>query len=302
MGNGTGTARVGTAVLPAAGLGTRFLPATKAVPKELLPLVDKPALQYGIEECARAGIDDVVLVTSRGKASMEDHFDRDALLEQALEAKGKDDLLAAVRHVQQLATITSVRQPEPLGLGHAVLMAAEHVGDRSFAVLLPDDIIDPADHVLERMIELHEQSGRGVVCVIEVPDDETHRYGVVDAKATDDPDVFEVRDLVEKPAPGTSPSNLAIVARYVLPGRIFELLRTQAPGAGGEIQLTDAMKALADEEPLLAYRHTGTRHDSGELLGWLQANVRLAAGHDQIGEDFTAWLRSFVDELDGGGS
>ncbi len=285
---------VRSAVLPAAGLGTRFLPATKAIPKELLPLVDRPAIQYAVEECARAGLEDVVLVTSRGKAALEDHFDRDVLLEQALEAKGKDELLAAVRHAAGLAHLTAVRQPQPLGLGHAVLMAADHVGDRSFAVLLPDDLIDPADPLLERMIALHQRSGQGVVSVIEVPEDQTHRYGIVNAKPTDEDDVFEVTELVEKPAPGTAPSNLSIVARYVLPGRIFEILRDLPPGRGGEIQLTDAMQVLADEQPLLAVRHDGLRHDSGELLGWLQANVTMAATRDGVREDFVPWLRDFV--------
>lgn len=297
MTSSAGDFAVRTAVLPAAGLGTRFLPATKAIPKELLPLVDRPAIQYAIEECARAGLDDVVLVTARGKAAMEDHFDVDPLLEQALEAKGKDELLARVREVTGLARITAVRQPRPLGLGHAVLMAAEHVGDRSFAVLLPDDLIDPADPLLERMVELHQRSGQGVVSVIEVPEDETHRYGIVNAIPTDEPDVFEVTELVEKPAPGTAPSNLSIVARYVLPGRIFELLRDQPPGRGGEIQLTDAMQALAREQPLLAVRHDGQRHDSGELLGWLQANVTMAAGREGVREQFVPWLKQFVDTL-----
>ncbi len=291
---------VRTAVLPAAGLGTRFLPATKSVAKELLPLVDRPAIQYAVEECSRAGLDDVVLVTSRGKSAMEDHFDHDPQLEQALEAKGKDELLATVRHASTLAKVTAVRQPRPLGLGHAVLMAAEHVGDASFAVLLPDDIIDPDDHLLEQMVALHQREGRAVVAVMEVPDDQTHRYGIVDVRPTDEDGVFDVHDLVEKPAPGTAPSNLAIVARYVLPGRIFELLRDQPPGAGGEIQLTDALQSLAREAPILAIRHDGRRHDSGELLGWLEANVRLGIRHKGIGDDLLAILRDVVAEADRG--
>lgn len=294
--------RVTAAVLPAAGLGTRFLPATKAVPKEMLPLVDKPAIQYAIEECARAGLDDILLVTGMGKQSMEDHFDRRLDLEARLEADGKDDLLAAVRDVADLANIHSVRQPEALGLGHAVLMGARHVGDRSFAVLLGDDLIDPADPFLERMIEVHQRDGRAVVAVMEVPEDQTHRYGVVAAKPTDEPDVFEVTDLVEKPAPGTAPSNLIVIGRYVLPGRIFPILEGLAPGRGGEIQLTDALQHLAQEEPIVAIRFDGVRHDSGELLGWLQANIRLAAQRPDVGPGLLEWLRTWVDSDEAGGA
>lgn len=290
---------VTAALLPAAGLGTRFLPATKAVPKEMLPLVDRPAIQYAIEECARAGLDDVLFVTGMGKGALEDHFDRRLDLEARLEADSKDELLARVRDVTELATIHSVRQPEALGLGHAVLMGASHIGDKSFVVLLPDDLIDPEDELLERMIEVHRRDGRAVVAVIEVPEDQTHRYGVVAATPTDEADVFEVSALVEKPAPGTAPSNLIIVARYVLPGRIFDILRDQPPGRGGEIQLTDALQTLASQEPILAVKYEGKRLDSGELLGWLQANVELGSRHPEVGEDLVDWLRTWLDARDG---
>ncbi|MFT5222735.1 MAG: UTP--glucose-1-phosphate uridylyltransferase [Glaciecola sp.] len=286
--------RVTAAVLPAAGLGTRFLPATKAIPKEMLPLVDKPALQYTIEECVRAGLDDIVLVTGEGKEAMEAHFEARPGLEERLASSGKHELLAKVTDASSMGTITSVLQAEALGLGHAVLMAAEHVGERSFAVLLGDDLIDPADHFLERMIELHELHGRAVVAVMEVPEDQTHRYGVVESTPTDDPDVFEVTALVEKPEPGTAPSNLIIIGRYVLPGRIFSILRDLPPGRGGEIQLTDALQILAAQEPIIAIRFDGVRHDSGELFGWLQANVRLAAEREDVGPELLAWLREWV--------
>lgn len=285
------------AVLPAAGLGTRFLPASKAVPKEMAPIVDKPAIQYMIEECSRAGLDDILLVTGIGKVHMEDHFDRRLDLEHALEEKGKLDLLEEVQALAELATIHSVRQPIPLGLGHAVLMGRGHVGHDSFAVLLGDDIVDPAEPFLERMLEVHERTGRAVVAVMEVPEDQVHLYGVVTATETDEPGVYDVSELVEKPSADEAPSNLAVIGRYVLPGEIFEILEKTQPGRGGEIQLTDALNTLAAREPIVAVRLDGVRHDVGDKLGFLKATVHLGTERDDLGPDFTAWLREFVEQL-----
>jgi len=284
------------AVLPVAGLGTRSLPATKAVPKELLPLVDKPAIQYLVEECARAELDDVVFVTSAGKSALEDHFDRLPGLEAALAAKGKDDDLALVTELADLATIHSVRQPQPLGLGHAVLMAADHVGDASFAVLLGDDIVDPNTPFLERMIAAHERTGRGVIALLEVEPEAAALYGIATVEPGDAHDEFLVTDLVEKPPIDEAPSNLAVIGRYVLPGAIFDVLRDTPPGRGGEIQLTDALRTLAQDEPLIGIRVDAPRYDIGDKLGFVTATVALAAERPDLGPGLLAWLRDFVAE------
>lgn len=280
------------AVLPVAGYGTRFLPASKAVPKEMLPLVDKPAVQYIVEECARAGVDDVLLVTSTGKAALEDHFDRHLELEAALERKGKDDLLAVTRETDQLATIASVRQPEQLGLGHAVLMARQHVGDASFVVVLGDDIVDPEDRFLERMLDVHERSGRPTVALMEVPEDQTHLYGIATVEPTDDEDVVAITGMVEKPPSGEAPSRLAIIGRYVLPGAVFDVLEDTPRGAGGEIQLTDALVTLAEDAPLRGVVYRGVRHDVGDRLGFLRATVDLALLREDLAPAFEEYLRA----------
>jgi UTP--glucose-1-phosphate uridylyltransferase len=287
------------AVLPVAGLGTRFLPATKAVPKEMMPLVDRPAVQYVVEECVRAGLDDVLLITSTGKSAIEDHFDRRLDLEAALADKGKDDELAAVRDLAELATLHSVRQGEPLGLGHAVLMAAGHVdAGESFAVLLGDDLIDPAEPFLERMIEAHQRTGRPVVALMEVPADEVDQYGVADVEPGDRDGEFRIRRLVEKPAVDEAPSNLIVVGRYVLPGSIFDVLRQTPPGRGNEIQLTDALQTMAAEQPIVGLRLDAQRHDTGDKLGFLKATVQIAAARDDVGPDFVSWLRDWLAEQD----
>ena len=286
-----GTSAVHKAVLPVAGLGTRFLPATKAVPKEMMPIVDRPAIQYIVEECVDAGLDDILFVTGAGKSALEDHFDRRPDLEEALKAKGKEAELAEVLRLAELAHIHSVRQGEPLGLGHAVLMGREHVGDQSFAVVLGDDIADPEDHFLERMIGVHTERGRPVVAVMEVPDEQVSLYGIVTATETDEEGVFEVTDLVEKPDPDEAPSNLAVIGRYVLPPETFDVLEQTPPGRGNEIQLTDALKTLASDEPILAVRYDGVRHDTGDKLGFLKATVQMALQRDDVGADFRAWLR-----------
>jgi UTP--glucose-1-phosphate uridylyltransferase len=286
------------AVIPAAGYGTRFLPATKAQPKEMIPVVDRPAIQYMVEEAVRAGLDDVLLVTSQGKESLSDHFDRNLELEAALEKKGKSDELDEIRRLARLGRVHTVRQGEQLGLGHAVLQARGHVGAEPFAVLLGDDIIDPEVPFLERMIEEFSRSGRPVVAVMPVPEEEVSLYGVVAGEARED-GVIEVTDLVEKPDRDEAPSNLAIIGRYVLPAEIFGVIEATPPGRGGEIQLTDAIKTMAEDEPILAIVHDGERHDVGDKMGFLKATVKLAAQRSDLRDEFLTWLREFVDDDEG---
>ena len=289
--------KVSKAVVPAAGLGTRFLPATKATPKEMLPVVDKPAIQYVVEEAVAAGLDDVLLVTGRNKNTLENHFDRNWELESALEAKGDDDRLQRVREAAVTADIHYTRQGDPRGLGHAVLCAARHVGNEPFAVLLGDDLIDVRDKLLSRMLEVQQAHGGSVVALMEVPRESIHLYGCAEVAATGEDDVVLVRDLVEKPDTDEAPSNLAIIGRYVLPPRIFEVLRETEPGRGGEIQLTDALRTLAStpgEEPVHGVVFRGRRYDTGDRLDYLKTVVRLAADRDDLGPEFLAWLHEFV--------
>ena len=287
------------AVVPAAGLGTRFLPATKATPKEMLPVVDKPAIQYVVEEAAAAGLNDVLMVTGRGKRALEDHFDRAYELEQALATKGDLDRLAQVRESADLATVHYVRQGEPLGLGHAVLCAAEHVGDHPFAVLLGDDLIDPRDPLLPRMIEVRAARGGSVLALLEVPREQIHLYGCAAVEPTGEPDVLRVTDLVEKPSADEAPSSYAVIGRYVLDGSVFPALRETAPGKGGEIQLTDAIKSLVDRPDTegggvhgVVFR--GRRYDTGDRLDYLKAVVRLACDREDLGPPLRAWLQEYV--------
>jgi UTP--glucose-1-phosphate uridylyltransferase len=290
------------AVIPAAGLGTRFLPATKATPKEMLPVVDKPAIQYVVEEAVAAGLRDVLLITGRGKRPLEDHFDRAWELEAVLAAKGDDERLAQVRESADLADVHYVRQGDPKGLGHAVLVGSEHVGDEPFAVLLGDDMIDPRDPLLQRMIEVQQQRGGSVVAFIEVSPAQISLYGCGAVVDTDDPDVKRVTDLVEKPDPAEAPSNLAIIGRYVLHPAVFDVLRTTPPGRGGEIQLTDALKTLASMPAEVggtvhAVVFSGRRYDTGDRSDYLRTIVRLAAEREDLGPDFRAFLRGFVADL-----
>lgn len=285
--------RVTKAVIPAAGLGTRFLPATKSTPKELLPVVDKPAIEYVVEEAARAGLTDVLLVSGRGKRSVEDHFDRAPELEAALEAKGDEHRLALVRASTNLANVHSVRQGEPRGLGHAVLCAAAHVGDEPFAVLLGDDLIDPRDPLLETMLKVQAERGGSVVALMEVPREQIAMYGCASVADAED-DVVRVTGLVEKPDPDEAPSNLAVIGRYVLSPGIFEELRQTEPGRGNEIQVTDAMQRLLAHEPMHGVVFRGRRYDTGDRSDYLKAVVRLAVERPDIGPDFLAWLREFV--------
>ncbi|MGA8114626.1 MAG: UTP--glucose-1-phosphate uridylyltransferase [Actinocatenispora sp.] len=287
--------RATKAVIPAAGFATRFLPASKAVPKELFPVVDKPALQYIVEEASSAGLSDVLLITGRGKSSMVDHFDRRLDLEAALEAKGDTDRLEAVREPGELASLHSSRQPEPLGLGHAVSCAEDHVGNSPFAVMLGDDLIDERDPLLPVMLDLQAETGGIVLALLEVPWEEVHKYGVASVRETDRDDLVEVTGLVEKPSRDEAPSNLTVVGRYVLPAAIFDALRRTAPGRGGEIQLTDAMATLLDEgTPVHGVVFRGRRYDTGDPTGYLKAVVQVACARDDLGPDFREWLGRYV--------
>ncbi|GID25192.1 UTP--glucose-1-phosphate uridylyltransferase [Paractinoplanes brasiliensis] len=284
------------AVIPAAGLATRFLPATKAVPKELLPVVDRPVLQYIVEEAAAAGITDILLVTGRGKTSMVDHFDRRPDIEARLADKGDDQRLAAVRRTSELADIYTVRQGEPLGLGHAVGTAASHVGDNPFAVLLGDEFVEEDKPLLPAMLDLQARTGGIVLALGEVKPEETSRYGIASVNpSAEGGDVVEITGLVEKPSPDEAPSNLAVLGRYILPAGIFEAIENTKPGSGGEIQLTDAMaQLLADGVPVHGIVYRGHRYDTGMPLGYLQTVVMLAAKRDDLGEEFRSWLAEFV--------
>jgi UTP--glucose-1-phosphate uridylyltransferase len=292
--------RVSKAVIPAAGLGTRFLPATKATPKEMLPVVDKPAIQYVVEEAVSAGLSDVLMITGRNKRPLEDHFDRNYELEEALTRKGDESRLARVRESSDLATMHYVRQGDPKGLGHAVLCAEPHVGDQPFAVLLGDDLIDPRDPLLSRMISVQEQYGGSVVALMEVDPESIHLYGSAAIAPTAAPDVVRVTDLVEKPTTDKAPSFYAVIGRYVLDPAVFETLKKTQPGRGGEIQLTDALRELAlrddDGGPVHGVVFTGRRYDTGDRGDYLRAIVRLACEREDLGPDFRTWLREYVAE------
>jgi UTP--glucose-1-phosphate uridylyltransferase len=285
--------RAAKAVIPAAGLATRFLPATKAVPKELLPVVDRPVLQYIVEEAAAAGLHDVLLITGRGKTSMVDHFDRRPDLEQRLAEKGDEERLAAITRPSELAEIYTCRQGEQLGLGHAVSYAESHVGGEPFAVLLGDEFMDD-ESLLVSMLDLQARTGGIVIALLEVEPDEVSRYGICSVTNTDG-NTVEITGLVEKPPVGEAPSNLAIIGRYILPSAIFDAIRRTGPGSGGEIQLTDAMALLlAEGTPVHGIVHRGVRYDTGMPLGYLQAVVQLACGRDDLGPAFRDWLVDFV--------
>ena len=280
-------------VIPAAGLGTRFLPATKAVPKEMLPIVDTPTIQLIVEEAVKAGAAQVILVTGRGKSSIEDHFDRSYELEETLSRKNKTELFEQVRRISDLVRLVSVRQKEPLGLGHAVLTARPAVGDEWFGVLLGDDLIDSDEPAIGQLALVALQTGKAAVALMPVAEDQTHLYGVGAGKALPDGNVLIDR-IVEKPPRGSAPSNLAVVGRYLLPPEIFDILDQVKPGAGGEIQLTDALAVLARQGRLIGVRFRGVRHDAGDRLGYLQANVAYALKRPDLREALLIWLREVV--------
>lgn len=284
------------AIFPAAGLGTRFLPATKASPKEMLPLVDKPLIQYVVEEAVASGIEEVVLVTGRGKRAIEDHFDVAFELEEDLKAKGKHKLLSEVQRIADLVTFCYIRQKKALGLGHAVLTAKRVVGDDPFAVLLGDDIIDAEVPVLKQMMHVYQRYPATILAIQKVAKSQTQHYGIIDAKKLED-GVYLVKDLVEKPAPDEAPSNLAIIGRYILTPGIFAALENTKPGKGGEIQLTDGLRLLMEKEPIYAYEFQGKRHDAGDKLGFLKATVEFGLKNEEFGSEFRAYLQKLKLQL-----
>ncbi len=287
--------RVRKAVFPAAGWGTRFLPATKAQPKEMLPLVDKPIIQYAVEEAVAAGIEQVIIVTSSQKRAIEDHFDLSYELERLLEEKGEIEKLRQVRHISDLAQVAYVRQKEQLGLGHAVLMAKDVIGHEPFAVLLPDDVVIADRPAIGQLIHAYQQMHGSVVAVAQVPESETSRYGIVATEPVEDsqdPRLRRITRIVEKPAPGSAPSTLAVIGRYVLTPKIFDKLEQTQRGSGGEIQLTDGIEALMEEQSVFAYEFEGVRYDAGTTMGWLKATVELALNRPDLGVEFSEHLRS----------
>jgi UTP--glucose-1-phosphate uridylyltransferase len=282
-------------VFPAAGLGTRFLPATKAQPKEMMPLVDKPIIQYGVEEALASGCDQIIIVTGRGKSAIEDHFDVSYELEKMLEERGKTDLLAIVRQISDMIHIAYVRQKEAMGLGHAVLMARKLVGDEPFAVILADDIIDSEVPCLKQMIQIYNETGCSVLAAQVIEGKAISSYGVLDAKPVPgrwNGRLFEVQNLVEKPKLEDAPSNLAIVGRYILTPAVFRILEAAPHGAGGEIQLTDGLKQLLKQEKIYGYTFEGKRHDTGDKLGFLKATVEFALKREDLGRDFREYLKT----------
>ena len=283
--------KVRKAVFPAAGLGTRFLPATKAQPKEMLPLVDKPIIQYGVEEALAAGCDQIIIVTGRGKTAIEDHFDISFELENMLRERGKDKMVEEARAVSELARISYVRQRQALGLGHAILQAKDFVENEPFAVMLADDIVDAEVPALKQMLNIYEETGAPVLGTMSVAGEAISRFGVLDAEEIR-PGVFRVRDMVEKPPYSEAPSDLAIIGRYILTPDIFGEIERTKPGAGGEIQITDAMRALLRKRPFYAVRFEGTRHDAGDKLGFLIATVEFALKRPDLGPQFREYLRS----------
>ncbi|MDT3023608.1 UTP--glucose-1-phosphate uridylyltransferase GalU [Staphylococcus aureus] len=283
--------KIKKAIIPAAGLGTRFLPATKAMPKEMLPILDKPTIQYIVEEAARAGIEDIIIVTSRHKRAIEDHFDSQKELEMVLKEKGKSELLEKVQYSTELANIFYVRQKEQKGLGHAISSARQFIGNEPFAVLLGDDIVESEVPAVKQLIDVYEETGHSVIGVQEVPEADTHRYGIIDP-LTKNGRQYEVKKFVEKPAQGTAPSNLAIMGRYVLTPEIFDYLKTQKEGAGNEIQLTDAIERMNNDNQVYAYDFEGERYDVGEKLGFVKTTIEYALKDDSMREELTRFIKA----------
>lgn len=283
--------KVRKAVFPAAGLGTRFLPATKSSPKEMLTLVDKPLIQYSVEEAVASGVESILIVTGRDKSSMEDHFDVSFELEQVLRERGKNEMLELVRSVAELAKISYTRQGEALGLGHAIYQAKGFAANEPFAALLPDDVIDAEKPALKQMIEVFEKYDAPVIATMQIEGEAISRFGVIDAEEVE-PNVYRIRDMVEKPAYADAPSDLAIIGRYIFTPDIFNAIERTTPGAGGEIQITDAMRLLLKDRPFYAVKLKGTRHDAGDKLGFLIATVEFALKRDDLGENFRNYLKS----------
>jgi UTP--glucose-1-phosphate uridylyltransferase len=290
--------KVRKAVFPAAGLGTRFLPATKAQPKEMLPLVDKPLIQYGVEEVMHSGVPNIIIVTGRGKSSIEDHFDVSFELEHLLESRGKKEMLAAVRGISDMIDISYVRQKEALGLGHAVLRAKELVGNEPFAVVLSDDVIDAEIPCMRQLLDVYEYFGASVLALMEVPKENISAYGVVDAEPVahngSRDRLYRIRNMVEKPNAADAPSNLAIIGRYVLTPEIFPSIEAVQPGSGGEIQLTDGLRHLLRNRPIYGYKFDGTRYDAGDKLGFLKATVEFALKRYDLGGSFRDYLKTLT--------
>lgn len=288
--------KIRKAIIPAAGLGTRFLPATKAQPKEMLPIVDKPTLQYIIEECVASGIEEILIITGRNKKSIEDHFDKSVELELELEKSGKEEMLKMVRDITDMINIHFIRQKEPRGLGHAIHCAKTFVGDEPFAVLLGDDIVyNDEKPCLKQLIDCYNECGTSVLGVQTVDRSQVNKYGIVGGEQVSDR-VYKVSNLVEKPSPEEAPSNVAILGRYIITPRIFEILETTAPGKGNEIQLTDALLTLVKEESMYAYDFQGKRYDAGDKLGYLQATVEYALRRPELKDDFMAYLKTIVEQ------
>ena len=283
--------KIRKAVFPAAGLGTRFLPATKASPKEMLPLVDKPLIQYAVEEAVSSGIESILIITGRDKSAIENHFDISFELEQMLKARGKDDLFELVHAVSEIAQVSYTRQKEALGLGHAIYQAKDFVGNEPFAVLLADDIMDSETPALKQMVEVYEKYDAPVIATMQVSGEAISRFGVIDAEEVDE-NVYRIKDMVEKPAYSDAPSDLAIIGRYIFTPDIFAAIKQTTPGSGGEIQITDAMRILLKSRPFYAVKLEGKRHDAGDKLGFLIATVELALKREDLGSEFREYLRS----------
>lgn len=288
--------RIRKAVIPAAGMGTRFLPATKAQPKEMLPIVDKPTIQYIIEEAVASGIEDILIVTGRGKRAIEDHFDKSYELEDMLRRKGEEELLSLVRDISNLANVNYVRQKEPKGLGHAIYCARSFMGNEPFAILLGDDIVDSSVPCLKQMIEIYEQYNATILGVQRVPDPDVSKYGIIKCTPVGER-LYKVEDMVEKPDLESAPSNIAILGRYIVMPEVFTYLEEATPGKGGEIQLTDALRALLSTSPVYAYDFAGKRYDVGNKLGFLEATVEFALKRDELSDDFTSYLKNRMKTL-----
>lgn len=288
--------KIRKAVIPAAGMGTRFLPATKAQPKEMLPIVDKPTIQYIIEEAVASGIEDILIVSGRGKRAIEDHFDKSYELEDMLKRKGEEELLSLVQDISNLANVNYVRQKEPRGLGHAIYCARSFIGNEPFAILLGDDIVDSSVPCLKQMIDIYEKYNTTILGVQQVPESEVSKYGIIKGTLIEDR-VYKVEDMVEKPDIDSAPSNVAILGRYIVTPEVFTHLENASPGKGGEIQLTDALKAMLAANPIHAYDFIGKRYDVGNKLGFLEATVEFALKRDELRDEFAAYLRNRINYL-----